>query len=298
MQNRIQSTASYTRAHTGLPNGPHRPGSPLVSRGSHVHGAGSRPPVSGRALSPSPSAQWFAPRASLPGWPDRKGACAGKNPAHPGSPRYSSSASSTSSASSSGSGTDSPPRVSTSVFAYQTAELEQANVEGICVGLVTEWLRRPNQSPSGRMAALARDTPSHAQAALRQQQYQQDKDALRAQGMGASDADMRSQNDMLRAAGLRPADSEDIYRSDALSDVARAVSTNGTRHLLGLYFTDGTAHTVATSAAGGKVTLFDPNFGEFEAPPRRMEGLLQSLSNRYERPNGHILTAVSVQSMH
>ncbi|UEG46257.1 YopT-type cysteine protease domain-containing protein [Paracidovorax citrulli] len=212
-------------------------------------------------------------------------------PAHqPTSPTFS--------ASSSSSGIDSPPRVSTSVFAYQTAELEQANVEGICVGLVTEWLRRPNQSPSGRMAALARDTPSHAQAALRQQKYQQDKDALRAQGMGAADADMRAQNGVLREAGLRPADNEDIYRSDALSDVARAVSTNGTRHLLGLYFTDGTAHTVATSAAGGKVTLFDPNFGEFEAPPRRMGGLMQSLSNRYERPNGHILMAVSVQSMH
>ncbi len=77
--------------------------------------------------------------------------------------------------------------MSTSVFAYQTAELEQANVEGIAWGARHgNGCAVRNQSPSGRMAALARDTPSHAQAALRQQQYQQDKDALRAQGMGAS----------------------------------------------------------------------------------------------------------------
>ncbi|AVS68662.1 YopT-type cysteine protease domain-containing protein [Paracidovorax avenae] len=193
---------------------------------------------------------------------------------------------------------ESPPRHSTSLFNYRTAELEQANRDGICVGLVAQWLLRTERSPSDRMAALAQGTQSHAQAAWQQQQYQQGKDALRVQGMNAIDADLRSQNDMLRATGLRPAGSQESYRPHALADVARAISRNGTRHLLGLYFTDGMAHTVATSASAGRTTLFDPNYGELEASSRSVEDLLQSLGNRYKHPNGHILRNFTVQTMH
>ncbi len=89
MENRIQRTISHTLSHGGSATGPRRSVSPSGRRGSHAHGAGRQPPAPGRVPPPSLSVQMFAPRASLPpAWPDRKGACAGKNPAHPASPSY------------------------------------------------------------------------------------------------------------------------------------------------------------------------------------------------------------------
>ncbi|WP_445219697.1 YopT-type cysteine protease domain-containing protein [Bradyrhizobium sp. Pa8] len=197
--------------------------------------------------------------------------------------------------------TSSPARPSTSLFQYRTAELRDANVNGICVGLVAEWLANLNRSPSSRMNALTPGSQMHHSAAARQQQYQNRKDQLRSEGAGASEADLDAQNTILREAGLAPSGREKVYRFGEPSSVSRMlgkISEDGSTYLLSLYFVEGGAHTVATSTSDGRITLFDPNFGEFTVQSSQGDELFQSLSNRYRNPNGQHLSTVTTQKMY
>lgn len=65
-----------------------------------------------------------------------------------------------------------PSPESTSLFQYRTADLPQANVGGICVGLAAEWLSNLHNSPRSRMTALLPGSDGHGSAAGWQQQYQ------------------------------------------------------------------------------------------------------------------------------
>lgn len=195
----------------------------------------------------------------------------------------------------------SPARPSTSVFEYRTAELSGANVNGICVGLLAGWLlNRNNSSGAGRMAALQPGSEGHELAAQRQEQYQTHKDALRRQGMRASQADLEAQNAMLSAAGLEPAGREKKYRFNDPASAAslfEKIAKDGSTQLLSLFFAEGGAHVVATSTSNGETTLFDPNYGEFSVASHDVDSLFESLSNRYKNPNGQHLSTVTTQRM-
>lgn len=157
----------------------------------------------------------LAPRSQLlPGkLPNKTGGCASKPDTEEG--RFNSSSSASSS-------TNSPARPSTSVFEYRTAELSEANVDGICVGLTAEWLLNLNNGASNRMAALRPGSESHASAGMRQQQYQDLKDSLRRQGARSAQADFQAQNTMLQEAGLAPSGKEKISIRRAFKLLAHA----------------------------------------------------------------------------
>ncbi|WP_333939849.1 YopT-type cysteine protease domain-containing protein [Bradyrhizobium sp. CCBAU 11357] len=76
------------------------------------------------------------------------------------SPSASSDSISSLSSSSELSSTPSPAR---SLFKYRTAELSEANVSGICVGLVAEWLLDLPSSPKNANEGSA---PGHRKAPL------------------------------------------------------------------------------------------------------------------------------------
>ncbi|RZN15205.1 peptidase C58 [Bradyrhizobium sp. Leo170] len=222
--------------------------------------------------------------------PDKMGLCASKP--HTSDADFHSSTSSSST-------TSPPPRP---LFEYRTVELPQANVDGICVGLTAEWLRNLSSSPSARMDALIPESEGHHSAAERQQQYQDLKDRLRSEGAGASQADLEAQNTILREAGLAPSGRENKYgfgEPSRFSRVLDKITGDGSKYLLSLYFAEGGAHTVATSASNGTTTLFDPNYGEFTVPSDQMGSLFQSLANRYRNPpNGRHLSTVTTQKMY
>ncbi|WP_168193280.1 YopT-type cysteine protease domain-containing protein [Bradyrhizobium sp. NAS96.2] len=193
--------------------------------------------------------------------------------------------------------TSSPARPSNSLFQYRTAELHEANVDGICVGLTAEWLSNLSNSPSTRMSALAPGSRTHDSAAARQERYQDFKDELRRRGAGASQADLEAQNRVLRGANLDPSGKEKVYEFGKHSNMVRKITDDGSKYLLSLYFAEGGSHVVATSTLDGSTTLFDPNYGEFTAQPDEMEGLLQSLANRYRNPNGQHLSTITTQKI-
>ncbi|WP_084151498.1 YopT-type cysteine protease domain-containing protein [Paracidovorax oryzae] len=196
--------------------------------------------------------------------------------------------------------TGSSPGEGASAIPYCKAELVGANVEGICLGLVAEWLRRLDQSPVDRVAALARGTAGHAVAGQWQRHYADDKAARRSRGSETAAADLQAQNAVLCAAGLRPAESDELYdwiTPGVLPYVAGTIAETGAKHLLGMYFANGKAHTIAASSSGRRISLFDPNHGEFEARPREVENLLQRLVDRY-REDGHVLMNITLQALH
>lgn len=222
-------------------------------------------------------------------WPSKQGNCtSGAHGSDSGISNYG------------GSSASSPSRPSTSVFSYRSAELSEANVSGICVGLTAEWLRnRDRYTASGRMSVLAPGSGGHEQATNRQMRYQSLKDSLRSQGESARDADYSAQTTMLTEAGLRPsAHGEKKYRyndSDNSSRMFREITRDRSTHLLSLYFSEGGGHTVATSSSNGRTTLFDPNYGEFNVPSREAPSLFGSLRNRYANPNGQHLSIITTQ---
>lgn len=197
--------------------------------------------------------------------------------------------------------TSSPARSSTSLFEYRTAELHEANIHGICVGLTAEWFSLLSNTPSARMRALTPGSQRHGSAAVRQEQYQDMKDHLLRAGAGASQADLEAQNSVLREAGLQPSGKEKVYEfgdSSSLSRMVGKITNDGSKYLLSLYFAEGGSHVVATSASNGSTTLFDPNYGEFTVQPDEMEGLWQSLANRYRNPNQQHLTTIITQKIY
>ncbi|OAE99966.1 peptidase C58 [Bradyrhizobium centrolobii] len=196
--------------------------------------------------------------------------------------------------------TSSPARPSTSLFEYRTAELTEANVGGICVGLTAEWLGNLTSSPSTRMNALTPGSDMHDSAAVRQQRYQSLKRQLLSEGVEASQADFEAQNTVLREAGLAPTGKEKAYsfgEPSSMSRMLKKITDDGSKYLLSLYFAERTSHTIATSALDGRTTLFEPNYGEFTVRSEQMSGLFESLSNRYRNPNGQHLSRITTQKM-
>jgi YopT-type cysteine protease-like protein len=199
-----------------------------------------------------------------------------------------------------GPSTAAPARPSTSVFNYRTAELSNANVNGICVGLTAEWFLNRSNNASDRMAALLPGSEGHESAAQRQKQYQKSHSALRREGLDPAQADLQAQNTMLRNAGLNPASTEKRYffgDPESSSNLFEKITKSGSKQLLTLHFEGGGKHTVATSTSNGETTLFDPNYGEFSVPMNNVESLFQSLSNRYVNPNGQHLSIVTTLRM-
>ncbi|MCA1360888.1 C58 family peptidase [Bradyrhizobium sp. IC3069] len=228
-----------------------------------------------------------ARRESLPSGEliDRMGLCFSKPHTSesivysPSNSRHSSSLSSSSELSS----TDSPVRA---LFDYRTAELPEANVNGICVGLVAEWLLNLPSSPSSRMRALLPDTEKHRSAASRQEQYEELKAQLKNDGAEGSH-NLQAKSTTLRDAGLEPSAEETRYRFDTSScidQIVKELTEDASMYLVSLRFAAGGAHMIATVTSNGTTTLFDPNYGEFSVPSDEVGELFKSLAERYRSP--------------
>ncbi|WP_394890293.1 YopT-type cysteine protease domain-containing protein [Mesorhizobium sp. AaZ16] len=193
-----------------------------------------------------------------------------------------------------------PSPESTSLFQYRTADLPQANVGGICVGLAAEWLSNLHNSPRSRMTALLPGSDGHGSAAGWQQQYQDRRSEARSGGAGSSQANLDAKTRTLQAAGLQPSNKEKVYTFDEPASFSRMlgkITADGSKYLLSLRFGEGERHSVATSALDGMTTLFDPNYGEFTVQTDEAGNLFKSLANRYRNPNGLHLSTITAQKM-
>ncbi|MGY4626934.1 YopT-type cysteine protease domain-containing protein [Bradyrhizobium sp. USDA 4486] len=188
----------------------------------------------------------------------------------------------------------SPARPIRPLFEYRTAELSEANVNGICVGLAAEWLLNLPSSPSSRMRALRPGTQNHSSAAMRQQRYEDLKSLLR-RNRAEGSHNLQAKSTMLREAGLEPFAQETRYRfgtSSRIDQIVNEVADDGSIYLVSLRFAAGGAHTIATSSSNGMTTLFDPNYGEFTVRSDQMGELFKSLADRYRSPNQLDISAV------
>ncbi|WP_439367454.1 YopT-type cysteine protease domain-containing protein [Bradyrhizobium sp. DASA03005] len=187
-----------------------------------------------------------------------------------------------------------------SLFDYRTAELPEANVSGICVGLVAEWLLDLPSSPSSRMRALLPDTEKHRSAGSRQEQYEKLKAQLKNDGAEGS-RDLQARSTTLRNADLQPSAEETRYRFDTSSCIDRIVkeiTKDESMYLVRMRFAAGGAHIIATVTSNGATTLFDPNYGEFDVPSDRVGGLFKSLAERYRSPPNNLdILTVATQRM-
>lgn len=232
----------------------------------------------------------LALRRNLPSGelPDKMGCCASKsNASDPGNPPA-------------GPSTSVPARPSTSVLEYRTAELADANQRGICVGLAAGWLSNLHNSPRSRMNALVPGSQGHHSAAQWQERYMDVRSSSRSEGAESSQANLEAKTTMLREVGLDPSKKENVYTfdgPDSISPMLKKISKSGANHLLSLRFTNGQRHSIATSASDGRITLFDPNYGEFVVQPDQTGSFFQSLANRYRNPNGLELSTVTTQKM-
>ncbi|MFH0303007.1 YopT-type cysteine protease domain-containing protein [Bradyrhizobium sp. 31Argb] len=195
-----------------------------------------------------------------------------------------------------------PARMSTSVFQYRTAELPNANVENICVGLAAEWLTNRAQSPASRMRALLPRSSGYRSAAVTQENYEDVIRSLRSQGVEGFEANFRARAAVFADAGLRPSEGGNTYafdNSDEFSEMKDKIVSNERMYLLSLSFERGgrtEKHLVATSASDGIVTLFDPNYGEFTIPQGDVNDFFGSLANRYRSPpNSMELRSITTQ---
>ncbi|PJG53587.1 peptidase C58 [Bradyrhizobium forestalis] len=198
---------------------------------------------------------------------------------------------------SSSSNSSSPARPIRPLFEYRTAELSEANVNGICVGLAAEWLLNLPRSPSSRMSALRPGTQNHNSAAMRQQRYEDLKSLLRSDGAEGSH-NLQAKSTMLREAGIEPFAEQTQYEfgtSSSIDRIVNEVTDDGSIYLVSLRFAAGGAHTIATSTSNGMTTLFDPNYGEFTVRSDQMGELFKSLADRYRNPNRHDISTVATQ---
>ncbi|MCA6116850.1 C58 family peptidase [Bradyrhizobium sp. WSM 1738] len=196
--------------------------------------------------------------------------------------------------------TSGPVRPNAPLFEYRTAELADANVEGICVGLTAEWLGNLQNSPRSRMTALTPGSDGHDSAAVWQQRYLDIRGDLRKQGAEPPQANSDAKCAMLQEAGLQPSQREKVYSFDDPASISRMlgkITADGSRYLLSLKFVEGGRHTVATSTFDGTTTLFDPNYGEFSVPSDQVDSLLQRLADRYIDPNGLYLKSIATRKM-
>lgn len=222
---------------------------------------------------------------ALAGLPERMGCCTSKaDAADPASP-----------------GASSPPRMSISLSQHMTAELQDANRVNICVGLTAGWLSNLPNSPRSRMAALLPGSDGHRSAAVCQRNYEGLVRSLRGEDIERSEAGFRARATVLRDAGLNPSEAGNTYtfgNATSFSELAGKITADGRAYSLSLCFERGgrrERHLVATSASGGMVTLFDPNYGEFAVPPQQIGELFENLANRYRNPNGLELLSITTQ---
>nr|WP_225159345.1 YopT-type cysteine protease domain-containing protein [Bradyrhizobium sp. BRP56] len=192
----------------------------------------------------------------------------------------------------------SPARPTRDLFDYRTAELPEANVNGICVGLVVEWLLNLHSSPSSRMSALHPGTQNHVSAAARQRRYDEIRTELRKNGPAGSH-NLQARSAMLQEADLQPSDEQSRYSFGSSSGMAQMVSevtADPSIYLIGLRFAAGGKHTIATSTSNAMTTLFDPNYGEFTVRSDQMDEVFKSLAERYRKPpNRHEISTVVTQ---
>lgn len=225
---------------------------------------------------------------------DQMGGCCSRPDANGYSPEPSDS--STSSLSSD-SNPSSPARPIRALFDYRTAELPEANVNGICLGLAAEWLLDLNSSPSSRMSALQPGAQNHASAAVRQKQYEDAKTELRNAGAGGSH-DFQARGKMLSDAGLHPSNEQTRYRfgsSSRINKIVNEITADPSEYVLSLRFAAGGRHSIATSTSNGMTTLFDPNYGEFTVRSDQMGEVFKSLAERYRNPNQRDISTVVTQ---
>ncbi|EHH12932.1 hypothetical protein MEA186_06388 [Mesorhizobium amorphae CCNWGS0123] len=126
------------------------------------------------------------------------------------------------------------------------------------------------------------------------------RSSSRSEGAESSQANLEAKTTMLREVGLDPSKKENVYTfggPDSISPMLKKISKSGANHLLSLRFTNGQRHSIATSASDGRITLFDPNYGEFVVQPDQTGSFFQSLANRYRNPNGLELSTVTTQKM-
>lgn len=178
------------------------------------------------------------------------------------------------------------------LFEYQTAELRDANADGICVGLAAEWLLNLPSSPRSRMSALRPGSQSHVSAAMRQQRYEE----LRNRLQDNEAEDFQPRDIMFQEAGLQPSKRRWGYqfnRSSEIAGIVDEVTEDPSVYLLSLRFAEGLGHLVATSTSNGMTTLFDPSDGEFAVPSDQMGDLLRSLAENYRNRGHHLVTVVT-----
>ncbi|MDA9463119.1 peptidase C58 [Bradyrhizobium sp. CCBAU 53415] len=269
---------------------------------NRVNGQSTRPTQTNEPSQPEDSREFaqtltdFARREGPPAGelPDKMGLCCSK-PHTSDANIYSPSTSDPSISSlSSSSNPPSPARPIAPLFDYRTAELPEANVNGICVGLAAEWIRNLPSSPSSRMRALRPGTQIHSSAAVLQQRYEHLKTA-------EGSHNPQARNMMLREAGLEPSAEQTRYRfgtSSRIDQIVNEVTHDPSIYLVSLRFAAGGAHLIATSTSNGMTTLFDPNYGEFTVRSDQMADLFKSLADRYSSPpNGLDISTVVTQRM-
>ncbi|WP_249168248.1 YopT-type cysteine protease domain-containing protein [Bradyrhizobium elkanii] len=191
----------------------------------------------------------------------------------------------------------SPARPIRALFDYRTAELPEANVNGICLGLAAEWLLDLNSSPSSRMSALQPGAQNHASAAARQKEYEDAKTDLRNAGAEGSH-DLQARSKMLGDAGLHPSNEQTRYRfgsSSRIDKIVKEITADPSVYVLSLRFAAGGRHSIATSTSNGMTTLFDPNYGEFTVRSDQIGEVFKSLAERYRNPNQRDISTVVTQ---
>lgn len=185
------------------------------------------------------------------------------------------------------------------LFDYRTAELPQANVSGICVGLAAEWLLDLPSSASSRMGVLLPGTENHRSAARRQEQSEKLKTQLK-EDKAEGSHNFQAKSTILRDAGLEPSAEETRYRfgtSSCIDKIVNELAQDPSVHLVSLKFVQPGAgtHTIATATSNGTTILSDPNYGEFTVPSDRVGGLFKSLAERYSTLNKRDISAVVTQ---
>lgn len=265
---------------------------------NRVDGEYTRPGQADELSRPADSSEFaqtlteVARRESLPSDEsvDRMGLCFSKphtSDAIDSSPSTSRHSTSSLSSSSELSSAGSPVR---DLFDYRTAELSEANVSGICVGLVAEWLLSLPSNPSSRMRALLPGTENHSSAARRQGEYERVLTSLK-EDTAEGSHNLQAKSTMLRNAGLEPSGEQTGYRfgtSSRIDKIVKEVTRDASRYWVRLNFVGGGGHSIATATSNGTTTLFDPNHGEFAVASDRVGGLFKSLAERYSSPPNNL----------
>ncbi|MEY9234530.1 YopT-type cysteine protease-like protein [Bradyrhizobium japonicum] len=155
------------------------------------------------------------------------------------------------------------------LFDYRTAELPQANVSGICVGLAAEWLLDLPSSASSRMGVLLPGTENHRSAARRQEQSEKLKTQLK-EDKAEGSHNFQTKSTILRDAGLEPSAEETRYRfgtSSCIDKIVNELAQDPSVHLVSLKFVQPGAgtHTIATATSPVGRSK-SPGYGHLKLP--------------------------------